>query len=225
MTSYHGGKQKIGAEIAEVMADTVSASDVKGYCEPFCGMLGVYQHIPEHFPQCQYLAGDANGSVIKMWAALQDGWLPSANPVTKSQFLSMAKTKKSSAEKGFIGHQYGYMGKYFKPFKERTKAANEKVINKLQKIAEELSDVKFTEGEYTQFSRLKKFVIYCDPPYEVQNCYYHEGDSPRQFDNEEFWQWCRNMSKNNVVFVSEQDAPKDFDEIWSDGPECLFLHS
>jgi hypothetical protein len=87
MTSYHGGKQRLGKQLAEIIVDTSldiaeeEDFDIVGYCEPFCGMLGVYRHIPEFFEEesydnLTYLAGDGNGSVIKMWKAAQNGWKP-----------------------------------------------------------------------------------------------------------------------------------------------------
>jgi site-specific DNA-adenine methylase len=86
MTSYHGGKQKIGKELAKIIYETsleISEDEnfkIKGYCEPFCGMLGVYKHIPELFkdnkPKLKYKAGDMNKSVIMMWKAAQKGWKP-----------------------------------------------------------------------------------------------------------------------------------------------------
>ena len=33
------------------------------------------------------------------------------------------------------------------------------------------------------------------------------------FDHEAFWQWCREMSKHNMIFISEYNAPKDFELI------------
>jgi site-specific DNA-adenine methylase len=69
MTAYHGGKQRLGKRIAKAITDNVDLSKVKGYCEPFCGMLGVYRHVPTHFSE--YKAGDLNLSVIKMWEAAQ----------------------------------------------------------------------------------------------------------------------------------------------------------
>jgi len=78
MTSYHGGKQRIGAKIAQIIKSVSSQVEeqtgirFKGYLEPFCGMLGVYQHIPELFSghlRFKYQAGDINESVIKMWKA------------------------------------------------------------------------------------------------------------------------------------------------------------
>ena len=35
------------------------------------------------------------------------------------------------------------------------------------------------------------------------------------FDNDEFWDIMRKWSKNNLVVVSETDAPEDFIEIWN----------
>ena len=29
-----------------------------------------------------------------------------------------------------------------------------------------------------------------------------------------FWNWVRELSKNNWVFISEQNAPEDFEVIW-----------
>ena len=33
-------------------------------------------------------------------------------------------------------------------------------------------------------------------------------------DYDHFWNWVRNISKDNFVFVSEQCAPEDFECIW-----------
>ena len=37
------------------------------------------------------------------------------------------------------------------------------------------------------------------------------------FDYDTFWDWCRKMSNDNYVFVSEYNAPDDFECIWSKG--------
>ena len=35
------------------------------------------------------------------------------------------------------------------------------------------------------------------------------------FDTEEFWEIMRKWSKNNIVLISEMDAPEDFVEVWN----------
>lgn len=228
MTSYHGGKQRIGKQLAEVIVDESMniAEDkdltIKGYCEPFCGMLGVYQHIPELYKEeglckLKYKAGDTNKSVIMMWAALKKGWKPSTKLTTSDQFMKLKTDGKSSARKGFVGHFYGYMGKYFQPFKNREKSTLIKNVDRVRRISKNLKqeDVTFKSGSYTQYSSLRNYVIYCDPPYQIQSQYYNERSKKLDFDHEKFWDWCRKMATNNIVFVSEYKVPKDFEKIYS----------
>ena len=49
----------------------------------------------------------------------------------------------------------------------------------------------------------------CDPPYEGTTKYKDD------FNHTEFWDWCRDMaSKGYIIFVSEYNAPKDFECVW-----------
>ncbi len=242
MTAYTGGKFYQGKKYAEVITEEsmyIAEEEewtIKGYCEPFCGMLGVYKHIPELFKEkldykLKYKAGDINKSVILMWKAAQKGWKPSSKLTTKKQFLDMQGDGKSSARKGFVGHAYAYMGKYFKPFRKRTARSLKRDINRISSIAKKLNNVSFKYGLYTQYSNLKDYVIYCDPPYQKQAQYYDENNKMRYFNHEEFWDWCRIMAENNIVFVSEYKAPKDFERIYTNNvrtsgktkKECIYL--
>lgn len=36
-----------------------------------------------------------------------------------------------------------------------------------------------------------------------------------KFDHNEFYEWCRYMAKDNILFISEYNMPKDFEKIWS----------
>ena len=180
-------------------------------------MLGVYQHIPELFEnnKLKYKAGDQNKSVILMWKKAQKGWSPSTKITTETQFMKMRGVGKPSARKGFVGHFYGYSGQYFQPFKNRSVSTLKNTITKIDTIAKKLKKVLFSSGSYTLYSNLSDYVIYCDPPYQVQSHYYDENRKMLSFDNDEFWEWCRVMSKKNIVFVSEYKAPQDFEKIYS----------
>jgi DNA adenine methylase len=220
MTRYHGGKQRQGSMIANIIATMTlnHAKSIHGYCEPFCGMLGVYQHIPNEFnTKLKYKAGDTNLSVIKMWQATQKGWVPPIHKVSEKEFKNLGKNGLSSARKGFIGHQYGYMGRYFKPFDNNQSYQRRKnAAQRVSDIGTKLSCVKFSHGSYEQFSRLKGFVIYCDPPYSSESHYFDEsGQRIQLFNHTKFWAWCRKMAKNNIVFISEYSAPSDFTKVWS----------
>ena len=231
MTSYHGGKQRIGKHLAPVIYNEATyiqdeeGFKIKGYCEPFCGMLGVYQHIPEMFGgELKYKAGDQNKSLIMMWQATQKGWKP---PTTKSkkEYEDLRYNKKSSAIKGFIGHVATFRGIYFGHY--YTGFTNSKVkysSKKVSDIGTKLKNVTFSSGLYTQFSNLKNYIIYCDPPYEnTAQRYYDDEINMLKFDSDQFWNWCRKMSKNNIVFVSSYNAPKDFEKIWQHNQEKLYI--
>jgi hypothetical protein len=227
MTAYHGGKQRIGKKIAnKIYKESILLSEeddfkIKGYCEPFAGMLGVYQHIPELFKQegynLKYKAGDINKSVIMMWKSAQRGWKP---PVKSSEKqYNQLKHSKDSAIRGYIGHQYSFGGKFFDGYAPKygktidsTRASN-KVVN----ISKTLKNIIFTHALYTQFSKLKGYIIYCDPPYfNTVNRYYDGVNNKKQnFEHTQFWNWCRYMAKDNIIFVSSYNAPKDFSVIFS----------
>ena len=222
MTAYHGGKQRIGKKIASIIhKESIDISEeegfqIKGYCEPFSGMLGVFQHILElfkdHKPELEYKAGDTRDSVIMMWKAAQQGWEPPSN-VSEEEYNRL-KNAPDSAMKGYVGHQYSFGGQYFKGYSPKygkaidSSPAVKRVVNIAKKVSN--SRVSFSAKPYTQYTNLKNYVIYCDPPYSNrEQCY--KGS----FDSEKFYEWCREMSKNNIVFVSEYKAPDDFEKIWS----------
>lgn len=211
MTSYHGGKQHCGPEIASIILQILNIFNIEisGYCEPFCGMLGVYKHIIPSLPSnIKFLAGDQNKSLILMWKSIQSGWKPSKN-ISLSKYLSLKYNNKSSPTKGFVGHHYSFGGKYFQGYVYKNP---DKVIKKLSSFTDikNFNKIKFKNSYYTSFSHLKNFLIYCDPPYSIYSKYYNDNNSQLKFNSDEFWDWVRYMSKHNIVLVSEYSAPKDF---------------
>ncbi len=231
MTSYHGGKQKIGKRLAEkILSESLSIAKergmrIKGYCEPMCGMLGVYRHFHEMVDtetdlDLNYEAGDINKDVILLWKALQRNSRYKLPMSMSAETFEKLKRSKPSAIRGYVGHQYSFGGQFFKGFSGKYgKSFNaKKNIDKLREIAVEVKDVHFSAGSYTQYSHLKNNIIYCDPPYDSSTQYYtsrSRRSSTIKFETEKFNNWVRKMSRHNIVFVSEYNAPSDFIEILS----------
>ena len=237
--AYHGGKQRLGKQIArtivEIGLDDAKRYDIQinGYCEPFAGMFGVYKHVvpllnsicddtystDRELIKCpvNYLAGDINQSVVKMWQRAQTGrWIPDTTPITRSEFDKWSAKPHASAQKGFYGITYGFRGIYYCPFRNGvTERRLEKAALKVTNMANGvLANVDITHGEYTQFSDLNNYIIYCDPPYKKQNIYFDENHKRIPFNHDEFWLWCDYMSATNTVIVSEYDAPNEYSLIW-----------
>lgn len=229
--AYNGGKQKIGEEITLAMLSFLVENNlidsVMGYCEPFVGMGGVLapmnQMITSAELKWKLYANDINEALMSMWIKLQKGWIPPIK-CTKTKYLSLKKSRDITAERGYLGHACSYRGRYFGTYFTRNNLAL--YSDKLSRMAKEFKRVKFMSGTYDQFSDLKGFVIYCDPPYEKTDQRYYDGNDRTKFDNEQFWKWAQTMATNNIVFVSEYtDPPVDFNLIWKDnnGREKLYI--
>lgn len=86
---------------------------------------------------------------------------------------------------------------------------SEKAINNLRKQSPKLKDIKFECKDFREIKNIKNYVIYCDIPYRNTEKYKTEN-----FPYEEFYNWCREMSKDNIVLISEYNMPNDFECIW-----------
>lgn len=52
-------------------------------------------------------------------------------------------------------------------------------------------------------------MFYLDPPYKGTKQY-----SKQNIDYDEFYDFCKELSKNNIVIISEYNMPDDFECIW-----------
>ena len=258
MTYYQGGKKRDGEDIAEVIhkialkkykpssrsstprgrsPGRVRGATLKGYCEPFCGMMGVYRHVPELFDdfngrgktKLKYIGGDRNPNIIKMWKALQRGWVPptkcSRTKYKKLKPLAFRPTRSVSLDTIFLGFACSYRGSFFSTYCPGNNIKHQQ--QSARSIGKQIKNVKLVAGGYSETTppQLKNYIIYCDPPYrDTLNKYQigHQHDS--FFDYPQFVQWCSRMSKNNMVFVSEYSKPcKNSRLVWKKGKEKLFL--
>ena len=92
---------------------------------------------------------------------------------------------------------------------ERRRNNDNEAYRNTMKQLPRILNVKFTNIDYRDL-KIKNAVIYCDPPYQGTTKYETES-----FEYDGFWNWCREMSKENWLFVSEYNAPDDFECIWS----------
>ena len=213
---YHGGKSRTGKDIASILKDIINNNkSIVGYCEPFCGGCGVLSHMTS-LQGFQYIAGDANKSIICMWKSLCDGWVPDISNATRERYTQLKGNGEFSAEKGFLGHVVSYGGLYFKTFTEslvpRLPSSKRSVI----RISEKLRNVKFESGDYTQFSELENHLIFCDPPYEKNSRYFDENNKLMKFDSVAFWNWCKEMhKKKNIIVVNEMTGSQG-DDGWKE---------
>ena len=56
---------------------------------------------------------------------------------------------------------------------------------------------------------IKNALFYLDPPYKDTKQY-----SKQNIDYDEFYDFCKELSENNIVIISEYNMPDDFECIW-----------
>ena len=204
---YHGGKTRLGKAISRIIINTIHQCgfEINGYVEPFCGMCGVLTHVVQSSNLPRYLASDSNESVVKMWTSIRDGWRPEIETFNEERFNYLKGNGESSAEKGFFGHAMTFGALYFQCYREDLRRLLDYSMRDVIKRSLSLKDVEFSFGDYIQFVSgvMDNSVIYCDPPYERRSRYYDESNKIIEFDSETFWSVCVQMSRSNIVLISE----------------------
>ena len=179
-----------------------------------CGGGNMIEHI-----SCENKIGsDNNDYLISMWKDLQSGWQP-PNEMSKGRYLNIKENKWEfkPALVAIAGFCATYNAKWFGGYAGIVKTKigtyrdyyDESIRNILKQVPK-IQNVEFRYGDYKQYSNVKNTLIYCDIPYQGTTQY---GTS-KNFNYDEFWEWTRNMSENNIVLISEYNAPCDF--------KCIF---
>lgn len=222
MTTYQGGKKRIGKRIHDVIIEV--ENDLEGYCEscckcylePFVGMGGVIRHFGEDDNREMY-GCDINKDLIMMWKELQRGWKP-PKKCSKEKYEKLKESKVHSAERGYIGVVCSWGGIFFHAYRlEYERGDKDFMAEGYRGIMNILPYIKSVKFKYSSYEDLNpsNMLIYCDPPYKNNKLGVNKYSFFQNFDHDKFWEKMRKWSKNNIVFISEWKAPRDFKKIWS----------
>ena len=208
---YVGSKNRISKQIAPILQKCIDENNIKIYFEPFVGGANMIDKI-----QCETRIGnDIHKELIALFQEIQKGWQPPLH-ITEEEYNNVRDNKSDYPDYyvALVGFCATFGSKWFGGYARGFKAdkvtprdiPNEAVRNLLDQIPQ-IKDVVFTNKSYLDFDKdkLKNCLIYCDPPYQDTTKYKYNN-----FDYDVFWNWVREMSKENFVFVSEYNAPPDF---------------
>lgn len=84
-------------------------------------------------------------------------------------------------------------------------------LNNFKEQTPNLRDIDFYCKNYIDIdiSKINNCVIYLDPPYKGTKQY-----AKQSIDYNYFYDFCRKLSENNIVLISEYSMPQDFICIW-----------
>lgn len=217
---YMGSKSKVVKYIIPIIEKYIKDNDIKTYVEPFVGGANVIDKI-----HCEKRIGaDINEYLIALY---QNKEKVSSLPYVDKELYSKVRNAYNRKDYsvydkwyiGAIGFLASYNGRFFDGgYSGLRTIANgtqrdyyiEAKKNFLEQI-KLLNGVEFISGTYNlTCGQINNALIYCDPPYRNTKQY----RVSKNFNSETFWAWCREMSRNNIVLVSEQTAPSDIECIW-----------
>lgn len=216
---YMGSKNRIAKGIVPIIQQRIDDNNVDLYIEPFCGGCNIIDKVI-----CDNkIASDNQKYLIAMFQHLDElDTLPEI--ITKEEYDIVRNAYQNNTEEfpdwyiGAIGFLASYRGRFFDGGYARcTKDSSGKFRNyydeakrNLLKQISDLRNIHFRCCDYHFWTDTKGAVFYLDPPYEEVKQY----NSALNFDHEEFWKWAEYMSKDNIVLVSEYNAPDGWKCVW-----------
>lgn len=240
---YMGSKSRIAKYIVPILQKYIDDNNIKKYVEPFVGGANVIDKI-----KCDEKYGsDYNKYLIALLQRVRNKE-PLLDEVSRELYSDVRSNKDTDKYEdwfvGNVGFIASYNGRWFdggyaQAGYEKTKTGErfrdyyQEAKRNILEQTNDIQDTVFIHKDYKEWTDLKNCLIYCDPPYQGTKQY----DNAKNFDYEEFWNIIREWSKNNIVLISEQNAPDDFECIWeqevsrsikatdkSKSVEKLFIH-
>lgn len=80
--------------------------------------------------------------------------------------------------------------------------------------------IKIIEGNYTQFSHLEDYIIYCDLTNINQLLFYNDENQEQEFNIEKFIKWSQIMSNKNLIFINFNNKTN-----WAFNHKNLFINN
>jgi len=206
---FMGSKARIAKHIIPIME---SYRDGRPWVEPFVGGGNSIDKIGG-----EAFGFDNNPDVISALSSIRDSVseLPKNNKEFSERDYKIAKKNLDYPHRSYIGFSCSYGGKWFggwcRDSLNKRDYVNESYRNSLAQSTR-LQNIELCCSEYYSLSLPNSSLIYCDPPYKGTTGYHNT------FDSDFFWNWCRGMHKaGHTVFVSEYEAPNDFECVWKKG--------
>lgn len=220
---YVGSKNRLSKEIAPIIQSYIDnmGEQCNGYFEPFVGGANMIDKIK----CCHKYGSDAHKYLIALLRHVQNNIDDLPDTITEDEYNAV-RTNMGDYPDWYVGlvgfATFGakWFGGYPRGFKAdgvTPRDITNEAIRDIKKQAQNLKGIEFSHRNFLDCSTdIKNFVIYCDPPYRDTTKY-----ATSDFPYDKFYQWCKDMAKNNIVLISEYYMPDDgFECIWQGNLKC-----
>lgn len=205
---YLGGKFRISKQLTNFLNSVRKEGQI--YVEPFVGGASVIRLMDD--PR---IGSDICPFLITFYQQLQLGYIP-PDTISEDRYKELKELSKQgvcNAEIGFCGYFTSFGGKWFGGVARDPGGGYDFVKgarNTCLKFKPYLQQIKFYCSDYEDLLRTLPLgcLIYCDPPYIGTTGY------KSKFDHVRFWNIIREFSDKHDIYVSEYQAPDDFECVW-----------
>ena len=188
------------------------------YVEPFVGGCNIIDKVDG-----LRIGSDKNKYLIAMWKGLQEErerphHIPREIYVeSRTEYNNKSNENYDDFMIGWIGWMASFNGRFYdggysghEAGKTKRDYISEQIRN-TEKQIENIKGIQFYSCSYDELEIPSNSIIYCDIPYKDTKQY----STSKDFDHNNFWEWCRQMNnEGHKVFISEYQAPDDFDCVW-----------
>lgn len=204
---YMGSKAKYAKYILPLILK--DRKEGQWYVEPFVGGANIIDKVDGN-----RIGSDINYYLIEMFKAVQAGWEPPTN-IDEQEYNHIRNNQDKIEPQlvAFVGIGCSYSGKWFGGFargnNNKDEPRNYCLESKNSLLKQNLNEIIFKHCNYFDLEIPYNSIIYADKPYENTTQY------KNKFDHNKFWVWAKEMALNNhTIFVSEYNAPPDWECIW-----------
>ena len=217
---YLGSKNKLSKELAPIIQLYIT-NETNGYLEPFVGGANMIDKIV----CCKRIGCDIHKELIALLKHSQYNSDEFPNLILEEEYIKVRKNKEDYPNwyVGLVGFCSSFGAKYFGGYARDSKNDNsgkwsQGAIKNLKNQIPQIIDVSFLNMKFQDIplDKIHNYVIYCDIPYKGTTKY-----SDQNFPYDEFYDWCRKLSVDNIVLISEYDMPSDFECIWQKETKVL----
>lgn len=203
--------------IVPILQKYIEENNITTFIDCFCGGANIVDKV-----ECETrIASDYNEDLIALLKYAQsDNDLSIAPSECSFEHYADVRNNRTTGKYlqeyvALIGYCASYGGRYYdggygRDAKGGRSIYTERVAN-LKEQAPNLKGIKFSCRDYKDYlsMEIKNALFYLDPPYKGTKQY-----SKQNIDYEEFYDFCRELSKDNIVVISEYNMPDDFSCIW-----------
>ena len=207
LMKYMGSKSRIAKHILPIMLDDAEKHGITTWIEPFVGGGNMIDKVPERMRR---IGIDCNPHTIAAMLAIRDMVDNLPDNVSEDEYRSL-KGKPADPISSWIRFVCSLGGRFENGYARDKTGRNYALEGKRNALKQspKIQTVEFVCASYNDYNPVNS-LVYCDPPYQGATKYKTDI-----FNHEEFFEWCRDTSKNgNLVYVSEYSAPDDFKCVW-----------